>query len=119
MLTNFAADFLSELRISKIPQIMVRVITRGGVGELSDPLVKRTNPAAPGSPPMYLEVTAQVTIRPIKHFRSDSNYGIEESCSKYLTLQANSANFSWRPPTQPNGNIDSYKVNPPSIDISC
>jgi len=64
-------------------KIMVRVITRGGVGELSDPLVKRTNPAAPGSPPMYLEVTAQ----------------------------ANSANFSWRPPTQPNGNIDSYKVN--------
>ena len=76
MLANFAADFLSELRISKIPQIMVRVITRGGVGELSDPLVKRTNPSAPGSPPMYLEVTAQVTIQPIKHILSDSKYGI-------------------------------------------
>jgi len=64
-------------------KIMVRVITRGGVGELSDPLVRRTNPSAPGSPPMYLEVTPQ----------------------------ANSANFSWRPPIQPNGNIDWYKVN--------
>ena len=40
---------------------MVRVVTRGGVGELSDPLVRRTRPSAPGSPPMYLEVTPQVT----------------------------------------------------------
>merc|ERR1719507_1008128 len=65
-------------------KIMVRVITRGGVGELSEPLVRRTNPSAPGSPPMDLNVTS---------------------------IQANSANFSWNPPTQPNGKIDKYKVN--------
>ena len=51
---------------------MVRVITRGGVGELSDPLVRRTNPSAPGSPPIYLEVSAQVTIQPINHLFFDS-----------------------------------------------
>ena len=36
----------------------------------------------------------------------------------YPIRQANSANFSWKPPTQPNGNIDWYKVNIPPNDIS-
>ena len=87
---------------------MVRVITRGGVGELSDPLVRRTNPSAPGSPPMYLEVTPQVTIQPINHL-----------LLTLLTRQANSANFSWRPPIQPNGNIDWYKVTSFPNDQTC
>ena len=58
---------------------MVRVITRGGVGELSEPLVRRTNPSAPGSPPMDLNVTSiQVTIHAINHLLSDSNNRIGE-----------------------------------------
>ena len=61
---------------------MVRVITRGGEGELSDPIVKRTNPSAPGSLPNTLTATTM----------------------------SNSALASWLPPSIPNGAIDLYKV---------
>ena len=56
---------------------MVRVITHGGVGELSEPLVRRTKPSTPGSPPMHLNVTAEVTIQPIEHLLSVFNNGIK------------------------------------------
>lgn len=64
-------------------QVAVRVITRGGAGELSDPVVRRTLPTLPGSPPTLLNVTS---------------------------LQAHSGTISWMPPNKPNGKIDSYQV---------
>ena len=51
---------------------MVRVITRGGVGELSEPLVRRTNPSAPGSPPLDLNVVPEVTIQSFNHSKMKS-----------------------------------------------
>ena len=50
---------------------MVRVITRGGVGELSEPLVRRTNPSAPGSPPLDLSVVPEVTIQSFISFQNE------------------------------------------------
>lgn len=67
---------------------MVRIITRGEgdgwMGELSDPVINRTNPSTPGSQP------SQLVMEEIK----DSE-----------------AKISWQPPLLANGPIDLYKIN--------
>ena len=62
---------------------MVRVVTRGGAGELSDPVVRRTNPSVPGSKPRNLRMVKTLS---------------------------NSASIHWESPSVPNGRVDGYKV---------
>lgn len=61
----------------------VRVKTRGGMGEISDPSINQTKSSRPGSPPRKLVIP---------------------------DIKANSAELSWEPPIKPNGPINNYEV---------
>ena len=65
-----------------IPQIGVRVLTRGEPGELSDPVIKWTKPSSPGSEPRNLQIIPTNSTAAVK----------------------------WTPPTIPNGKINFYQV---------
>lgn len=62
----------------------VRVITRGGMGEISDPSINQTKSTRPGSPPKNLVIP---------------------------DIKANSAQLSWEPPIKPNGPISNYEIS--------
>jgi len=67
----------------------VRVITRGGPGDLSDPITNKTKAAAPGSVPANLNITK---------------------------IESDSASLSWSPPMKANGDIGHYEVRYSFID---